>query len=370
MKDSYILINLESIGNHYNTIKSIVSNDCQIGAVVKADAYGLGSQKISQYLHDNNNCNLFFVATFEEGKKLRYALQDNSIKICVLNGLVKGIETLFIDYNLIPVLNNSLQAKSWINYSRYFNRKFPAVIHFDTGMARTGFSIDEYNEVKENINARLEILFVMSHLACGDDKSNVKNNDQLRKFKDILNYLGNPRASLSASSGILLGKEYHFDIVRPGRLLYGFYDFKTDNQELQDSFNSVFNIYAPIVDINRITKGTSVGYGAEFIAQNDMTTITIGLGYADGIFRNLAKTNNNFCFFNDKKIPILGRISMDYMTLDATQISEQINDNPDIMITLLNPPKYSIVDMAHNLNTIPHEITCRLGNRIIRKYIE
>lgn len=370
MNTSHVLINLKSISRHYDSIKSMVSNDCQIGAVVKANAYGLGSQKISQYLHYNNKCNLFFVATVEEGIMLRYALQDDSIKICVLNGLVRHMETLFVDYSLIPVLNNSLQAKSWINYSRYFNRRFPAVIHFDTGMSRTGFNIDEYNEVKEDINDRLEVLFIMSHLACGDDKSNDKNDIQLRKFKDILNYLGNPKASLAASSGILLGKEYHFDIVRPGRLLYGFYDFKTDNQELKNSFSSVFNIYASIIDINHIVKGTSVGYGAEFIAPKDMTTITIGIGYADGIFRNLAKTTNNFCFFNDKKLPILGRISMDYMTLDASEIIDQIDEAQEATITLLNPPSYSVVDMAHNLNTIPHEITCRLGNRITREYIK
>jgi len=227
-------------------------------------------------------------------------------------------------------------------------------------MCRNGYvkiSQDEVKSIEENLN----LLFVMSHLACADEVENALNKKQLSRFIETLKKFNNPTACLSATNGVFLGKEFQFDIVRPGKALYGF-SIRRDKIGL---VKPVVNLFSRIVQINHLKKGDTVGYGATFTADKEMTTITIGMGYSDGFMRKFS--GFGFGFLGDHKMPMIGRISMDYITFDATGIDEKLLQIGN-WVALTRTPDYTLENWALDLGTIPHEISCRLGNRVQRIY--
>ena len=200
----------------------------------------------------------------------------------------------------------------------------------------------------------------MSHLACGDDPKSKKNNEQLKMFRKISKSFKDSKITLANSAGLLLGKNFHFDMVRPGISLYG--GSAQKNQKI--TYKHVIKLTSKLIQIRQIKKGSTVGYGATYKAKQKMIIGTISLGYADGF--NRLFSNNMKCYYKKQEINLIGRVSMDLVTLDLSKFQKkdvQINNRIEIINN-----KNNINQICMNIGTIPYEILTNLGHRYSRKY--
>ena len=353
-------IDLKSICNNFKIIKKKVSKNCIVAATVKANAYGLGVEQVSKSLI-KHKCKDFFVATLMEGIELRS--YNKSINIYILNGLDSGKCSTYQKYKLTPVLNSIKQIREYEIYQSKINKSMDAIIHFDTGMSRLGLDEDETKKLiknKNNILKKTNIRYIMSHLACGDEPKNKKNNEQLKMFREISKSFKNIKMTLANSAGVLLGKNYHFDMVRPGISIYGGNAQKNE----KNTYRNVIKLTAKLIQIRQVKKGSTVGYGATYKAKQKMIIGTISLGYADGL--NRLFSNNMKCYYKKQEINLIGRVSMDLVTLDLSKFQKkdvQINNRIEIINNQNN-----INQICMNIGTIPYEILTNLGHRYSRKY--
>jgi alanine racemase len=353
---------MNKIAANYWKIKSEIGENVAIGAVVKANSYGFGAIPVSKKLYDEG-CRIFFVATVEEGIEVRSVL-NNDADIVLLGGILDGCQDIVLQHNLTPALNDYHQIKLWIEFSKKIGRKLKCVIQVDTGMYRNGLSRKEVEEHREDIVNNLNIFFVLSHLACADLVNHKKNKQQLDEFNEILSMFGdNVKASFSATNGIFLGNEYHFDVVRPGKALYGF----AVREDKIGCMEPVMDVFSRIIQINEIKAGDSIGYGATFVAEKDMRVITAGIGYADGFMRKFYGFGHGF--IEGKKISAVGRISMDYMVFDVSDVDEQ-HLKIGNWVALTQSPDHTLEKWALEMETLPHEVACRFGRRVKKIYID
>ncbi len=360
-KNTFLEINLKAVQKNYKLIKKKIGDKCILAATVKANAYGLGVEKIVSRL-SKIGCKFFFVATTNEGIELRKI--NKKISIFILNGLVTKDIKLIYKYNLIPVINNLAQLKMFEKFQDKNKFKLNIALHFDTGMSRLGFDSHETKiliDQKSKLIKNSKIFLVMSHLSCADDKQSKYNKKQLNKFENIRLHFPNSLHSLSNSAGILLGKKYHFDMVRPGISLYGGHCQK--NQKI--IYNNVVSLKAKLIQSREIYKGDVIGYGATFKAKSKMKVGTLGFGYADGFNRLFS---NNFRIRHKKKqIDVVGRVSMDLITIDITKLKNSKNIMDQEFEIIGN--NYSINTISKIINTIPYEVLTNLGKRYQRRYI-
>jgi alanine racemase len=350
-------INLKAIKNNYLFLKKFC-NPATVAATVKASSYGLGGEnKIVETLI-NNNCKDFFVANIVEGLKIRKKFKN--INLYVLNGLQKNEGITFFKNNLTPVLNTYAQFEIWTNIIKTkYNKQI--IIHIDTGMNRLGFQskdIEKLKKNKEKLYKYKNILF-MSHLACADDKNNDYNIEQKNNFDKIKKEFPNCKYSLAASGGIFLGKKFHYDMVRPGISLYG------GKRTFHKKIKHAVSLKAPIIQINNVPKGQSIGYSRTFFAKKNLTTATISVGYADGM--NIRLSNKGYFHFKKKPISIIGRVSMDLIILDITKFKNKIKVGDYIDIYNKH---YTIDDFAKQSGTIPYRIITCMSSRYDKKYIK
>ena len=360
-KNTILSINLKAIGKNYKTIKKRVGNKNIVAASVKADAYGLGVKKVSQVLI-KNGCKHFFVATTDEAIELRKT--NKIISIFILNGLVTNDLSLIQKYKLIPVINNLRQLKKIELFQTRNRIKLDIALHFDTGMSRLGLDKNETDILIENKEILIKysnVVLVMSHLACADNKKSNKNKKQLKQFIDIKENFPNCIHSIANSGGILLGKEYHLNMVRPGISLYG-----GDSQKGEKNiYRNVITLKSKLIQIREIYKNDTVGYGATFKAKSKMKIGTLAFGYADGF--NRLFSNNYSIYYKNKKLSILGRVSMDLITINLTKIKDLKNIENEEFEIIGN--RFSINEISKLINTIPYEILTNLGKRYQRRYI-
>ncbi len=360
-KKTFLDINLKAIKKNFKIIKKKVGNKCIVASTVKADAYGLGANKVVPSLI-SAGCKNFFVATTNEAVELRKI--SKIITIFILNGLITNNLKLIKEKKLIPVINSLEQLKIIESYQKRKNINLDIALHFDTGMSRLGFDYKETAYLiknKKEFITKSRIKLVMSHLSCADDTSSKLNKSQLKDFLNIKKNFPNALHSLSNSAGVLLGKKYHFDMVRPGISLYG---GKCQKNE-KIIYNHVVNLKARLIQVREIVKGDTVGYGATYTAKSNMKIGTLSLGYADGF--NRLFSNNFRVIYKNKNLPIVGRVSMDLITIDLSRIKidSKKNDHQFEIIGNTN----SISTIAKKINTIPYEILTSLGKRYQRRYI-
>ena len=360
ISNSFLEINIDSIIHNYQLINNKVGNT-ECAAVLKADAYGMGASVIAKAL-DKAGCSTFFVATIDEGIELRACFSKNENQIAVLSGLLEGSEDIFYSNKLTPVLNDTEQIKKWAIYNKQKKISAPSILHIDTGMNRLGLTINELYDIIKNPTElkELHVEWIMSHLACGDQPRDIMNEKQLSVFLNAKKEFPNVKASLANSAGVFLGQSYHLDMVRPGIALYGSGSGSIPSKPLKQ----VIKLYSRILQIRTLSTGASVGYGASYRVSEATRVATVGLGYADGYLRSLS--NCSWVFFNGLRLPVIGRISMDYITIDITQIaSEKIKTGDFIEII---GDKFTLDDLATVANTVPHELLTRLGTRHHRIY--
>ena len=360
--DNAILeINLNALTKNYLKIKKNLNKNTECAATVKANAYGLGDNKIVKTLI-KTGCKTFFVAHLSESVQLRK--YSKKIKIYCYHGINKKNYKEFINFNISPVINSldQLLEVNKLKKLRKFN--LGIAIHFDTGMSRLGLDEYETNWLLSNKDciSSLKVDLVMSHLSCGDDIKSSMNVKQLKRFSIIRKNFSSSKASLANSAGIFISKEYHFDLVRPGIALFG--GNPITNSEIK--FQNVINLKAKIIQIRNIKKNDTVGYGASYKAKKNMCIGTIAIGYADGFVRKFS--NNMEVYYKNKPLKVIGRISMDLMTIDLSSIISLIKSDKTAYVEIINNFN-NINKLSKNIDTISYEILTSLGNRYKRKYI-
>ena len=354
-------IDLKALSKNYKKIYNKLDKNVHCAATVKANAYGIGDKPVIKNLI-KDGCKIFFVAHFSEAVRLRN--YSKSIKIFCYHGINLKNFKEFIKYNIIPIANTLQQILMIhsLNKQNRFNKKI--AIHFDTGMSRLGLDKKETKWLLDNkikiSNIKIEL--IMSHLACADQPKNPMNVKQLKKFNLIRKEFKKSKASLANSAGVFLNKKYHFDLVRPGIALYGGNPFINKDIKL----HNVIKLKAKVIQIRQIQKNDTVGYGATFKAKKDMLIGTIAIGYADGINRKFS--NNMYVSLNNINLKVLGRISMDLITIDMSHFPELLNSKKIVYVDVINKLN-NINNISKNINTISYEILTSLGNRYKRKYI-
>lgn len=307
-----------------------------MSAVVKADAYGLGAVGASRALAQAG-ARVFFTATSAEAGNVRKALGEGP-QVFVLNGPSADDLSTFTDAKLTPVLNSIAQIKLW-------DARGPAGLHIDTGMNRLGIGPEELTPAMSALK-ETTLALVMSHLACASDVKHEMNAKQRTRFIDAASLFPKAPLSLAASSGALIGPDYHFDLIRPGVGLYGSGALDADNPTLA----TAATIEAPILQVRDVAPGETFGYGATFTAAQKMRTATVALGYADGYLRSLS--GRGYGVLAGAKRPILGRVSMDLIILDVTGCADA---QPGAMVEFLGP-NAPLDDIAQLANTAPYEV--------------
>jgi alanine racemase len=242
---------------------------------------------------------------------------------------------------------------------RGYERRHPAILHVDTGMARLGLDAREFAALVEN-PPPIRWRAVMSHLACADDPDHPLNQRQRARFAAAAARLPGVPASLAASSGIFLGASYHFDLVRPGAALYGVNPLPGRPNPL----HRIVRLSAKIVQIRQIDSGESVGYGAAQIMPAPGRAAIVGVGYGDGWLRSLS--HRGCGYLAGTRIPLLGRVSMDLVTFDVSAVPPELA-HPGAVIELLGD-NYGVDDAAADAGTIGYEILTALGPRYHRIY--
>jgi len=325
---------------------------------VKADAYGLGVRPVAQRLFDEG-CRQFFVATIREGLELRdlFATPD----IFVFAGAQAGEERALRSANLIPMLNSHEQIVRWAELDDA--KRYPAVIHIDTGMTRLGLDSRELNQVA--LDARvltgLEITYLMTHLACADDPAHPLNRQQIDAFARSCGRLPVARTSIGNSAGLLTGKEYRGDLVRPGIALYGGNPFTNAPNPME----VVVSLDVPVLQVHEVTRSTTVGYGATRRIEAPARLATVGAGYADGIPRALGNCGEGY--LGDTRVPIVGQVSMDLITLDVSSVPRR-EVYPGARVELIGQ-HVLLDDAARKAGTIGYELLTGLGTRWERRYV-
>lgn len=376
MPDSFapvLTVDIGALLANYRLLSTTVAPG-QCGVALKADAYGLGAAMIAPHLK-RAGCAHFFVATVDEGLALRQILPQIGAggRIYLLNGLPPGAERDIAQSDLIPVLNSLGDIERWRTFTRSTSVR-PAGLQFDTGLNRLGLSAEEALRLigDPHLLDGLDIAIVMSHLACADDPEHPQNRGQLARFREIADNLKmparagtgsgpkKPLLSLAASSSIFLGADYHFDLSRPGAALYGINPVMGARNPLRP----VVRLQAKILQLREVDLNMTVGYGASHQVRGPSVLATIGVGYADGIFRSLG--SRGAVFVAGQRAPIVGRISMDLVTIDVTHLPPAVLQ-PGMAVDLIGPEQ-SVDDLARDAGTIGYEILTNLGARFQRRY--
>ncbi|WP_069299804.1 alanine racemase [Neptunicoccus sediminis] len=338
-----LTINLENLVANWRALDACSALSVETAAVVKADGYGLDAGHVAGALA-KAGAKTFFVAVAEEGVAVRKSAGPD-VEIYVFSGCCGDDAALLKAHNLIPLLNSPEQVNEFLPIGQAFG------IQLDSGMNRLGMEPAEFASLKAQITAAGPKL-VMSHLACADEPDHPQNRAQLDCFRAMTDGL-TTRKSLSATGGTLLGADYHFDLNRPGVGLYGGAPF--------GDAKAVVGLAIPVIQTRRVTKGETVGYGANWTATRDSKVATIASGYADGLIRAIGNGNLNL-YAGDTPCPLIGRVSMDLITVDVTEL-ETIPDHLDLLNDI-----QTVDHLADAAGTIGYEILTSLGARYNRVY--
>lgn len=353
-----LTVDLAALADNWRLLKARAA-PARCAAVVKADGYGLGASEVAGALAAAG-CDTFFVAHASEAVELRARLPAPAI--FVLHGPPEGAEKELLRHRLTPVLSGPGHVAAWTSLARSEGRRLPAALHIDTGMNRLGFSAKETEALiadPAQLDA-IDLVLVMSHLACSEERRNPMNAVQLRRFAAIESRLPKAPRSLANSGGIALGGGYHRDLVRPGIALYGV----EPGPETGLGVKPVMRLDARILQVRGVDRGESVGYGATHFFAGPGRVATIAVGYADGFLRTLS--NRGHAYIDDVRVPVIGRVSMDLVTLDVSAVPNA-RAQPGASVELIGP-HVSLTELSRLAGTIEYEILTRLGRRFERVY--
>jgi len=358
-RGAVLTIDLDAIAANYRfLVDRLKGKAC--AAVVKANAYGLGVERVAPTLAAAG-AEIFCVAHLDEAIALRAILPD--VEIIVLSGPIAGAEADYARHRLVPTLNHLGDLAAWRKFAAV-QRGCRAALHLDTGMARLGLSAREVELIAEEprLLEGVTVSWILSHLACADEPDHPLNRQQLETLRAMLARLPcRAPVSLANSSGIMLGAEYHFDLARAGAALFGVNPVPRQPNPMRP----VVRLQAPILQLRDVDRTTTVGYGAPQTIEPPAKLATVGVGYADGYLRSSSPRAHGVV--DDVLVPIVGRVSMDLAVFDVSRAPLHAVQ-PGCMIDMIGP-RYTIDDLAAAAGTIGYEVLTSLGSRYRRSYV-
>ncbi len=357
-----LTVDLDAIVANWRKLeKTAVPAEC--AGVVKADAYGCGARPVVRAL-SAAGCRTFFVATLDEARVVRTLVPEATVYM--LDGILSGAEHAVRAAGVVPVVSTLAEIAAWsaLSASRY--DRLPVALHVDTGLNRLGLAAADIQALVRDMHMldRLDPTLVMSHLASADDPADPNNEAQRAAFERRRALLPPAPASLAASDGLMLGPDYHFDLVRPGYALYGGQAFRGGATPV----SPVVTVRARVLQVRTLETGSSVGYSATWRARRPTRIAVIAAGYADGIARALSAPSDTaaaMVVVAGQRAPIVGRVSMDLITVDVTDVAGEIRRGD--LATLIGPG-LTIEAMGTAAGTIGYEVLTRLGPRFVRQY--
>jgi alanine racemase len=359
MSRSYPILNIDlgALASNYHLLQQRAPG-ARVGAVVKANAYGLGVEAVAACLY-GRGCRDFFVSSTEEGVALRPLVP--SAQIFVLQGVEPGDEGLCEAFTLTPVLISASMAKRYLSLG-------PATdyaLKVNTGMNRLGLEPEQLLALVPELPAA-GCRLLMSHLACADEPEHGLNQKQLQQFQYLAEVarkaLPQLQLSLANSAGVFLGTAYHFDLLRPGAALYGI----NPGNLAPGLLAPVVQLLLQVIQTRTLQAGDCVGYGATFQAQGELPVVMVSGGYADGLMRALGQ--KGCAWFNGVRLPLIGRVSMDSLVFDVSGLPADRRPAEGDRIEFFGP-QISVDEQAMLAGTIGYELFTRLGERCQRQYI-
>ncbi len=367
-----LTVDLDALVENYRLLQRRAA-PARVAGVVKADAYGLGASRVGPALW-RAGCRTFFVALPQEGIELRAALPQADIY--VLNGTF-GPEAApaFAAHRLMPVLGSQADISCWEAFGwNDGGTPRPCAIHVDTGMNRLGLTPEEAHAFAADnaLTGALTPRLVMSHLACGDDAGHPLNRRQRESFQAVSRLFDGIESSLSNSAGIFLGPDFAFDLARPGIALYGGQPFDGGDNPMR----AVATLEARVVQVRRARAGETASYGAHGVLSRDTVIAVVSTGYADGYHRassfagvplRRAVPAGGHGFVHGRRVPVLGRVTMDLTLFDVTDLGpEGVTVGDWIELFGHNVP---VDEAAAAAGTISYEMLTSLGRRYHRRYV-
>jgi alanine racemase len=349
-------IDLGAIVANWHLLRSLHPSG-PVAGVVKADGYGLGAAHVARALHVAG-CRHFFVALLDEALAIRELVPD--ALLAVLGGLIPGSEPDYLAFDIVPVLCSLAEVDAWTDAARAAERRLPAMLHVDTGMARLGLDKRELKVLQQD-HARLDGIalgYVMTHLAASEVRDDPLNQRQVRRFAAACAGLPPAPRSLANSSGIFLGPRWASDLARPGAALYGINPTPAEPNPMR----LPVGLRARVLAVREVKAGDSVGYNATWRAERRSRIATAGIGYADGLHRSLSGQGR--AFFDGTPVPLVGRVSMDLTTYDVTNVPGVV---PGAWLELMGPAQ-TPDDLAAAAGTNGYEVLTSLGTRLHRVY--
>jgi len=372
---AWIEVKGKALETNVRQLRAKLSKNCQFMAVVKADGYGHDAELVSQYAIKGGASQLG-VATLNEGIKLR----SSGVKkpILILGNLYTKRDLIICFKNdLMPTISSIRECLICNNIGKHFGSKFPLHLKVDTGMSRLGFEYDKFVQQFEKIKSFENILIkgIYSHLSSADEAKAIDSQSitqlQRLKFNELLKQINLDRNNeikihLANSAGMLLSKDFHFQMVRVGLSMYGYSPLaKTDKNLL---LKPALSLKVKVAFIRTIDKGVSVSYGGKFVSYRKTKLAVLSIGYADGVPRNLSGKIN--VIHNNKFYPQVGSITMDQMMVDITDSNEIKVGSTMVLLGSDGDKTISPLEWARKSNTIPWEILCSFKNRLPKVQID
>ncbi len=350
------------VGNWRALARRVAPAEC--GAVVKADAYGLGVGRVLPALA-GAGCQTFFVATPREAAEARGLTARG--RIFVLDGLFPGAADGVLSAGAIPCLASLGEVEEWAAHARGIGARLACALHVDSGLNRLGLPGAEVQRLaaRPEVWESLEVVLVMSHLAAADDPADPANAAQLETFTRLRRMLPAAPASLAASDGLMLGPDFYFDLVRPGYALYGGQAFRGARAPV----SPVVSLYARVLQVRDVAPGSAVGYSGSWRAGRASRVATLAAGYADGFARTASAGNGEAggtVVIHGTRLPIVGRVSMDLITVDVTDCPMPVARGD---VAELIGPTLALETVGADARTIGYEVLTRLGRRMQRVYV-
>ena len=371
-----LTIDLDRLADNWRCFSQNVRAGCRVGAVVKADAYGLGAERVVDRLW-REGCRLFFVAHGCEGQGVAQALNGRAADIIVFHGCAQGDEALYQAHGLVPVLNSLLEVQRWGAFAAASGYG-PAVCHVDTGMNRLGLSPDEFRALMQtpDLLSSLDLQMFMTHLASADEPEAAQNQQQCALFEALMalrpESLRDVPLSVANSAGVMLGQAFHYDVVRLGIGLYGGLALADPAFPVQ----SVVTLDAEILQVRDVPLGGRVSYGGSWQAMRASRVATLAIGYADGVLRRPQGQLSEVMpavAIQGQVVPIVGRVTMDMVMVDVTDLDD-VSVQPGLRAEIIGP-HLSLDEAARRAETISYEILTSYGRcvqlgRVKRCYVE
>ncbi len=341
-------------------------------AVMKADGYGLGVRHLAPALADAG-CSTFFVAHPAEGVAMRRHLTRRRgpaggpggvPRIFILHGLQDGEAPLLAANRLIPVLSTERQVRIWQDAAREAGTALPAALQVDSGMNRLGLAPGAFRRLALDPDglAGLHVELLLTHLACADHPADPMNAEQRRRFRQACDCLPGIPASIANSAAIFHGPDMALDLVRPGIALYGVDPIERPAAE--NPLHPVVEWQSRILQIREIDASEAVGYGATFRAERRTRLATVSVGYADGYLRSFS--NRAYGAIDGVRVPLAGRVSMDLLTFDITDLPpDAVREGDELELA---GATVTVGELASWGGTIGYEVLTRLGSRLDRRY--